>query len=193
MAKNPWKKLSSKIVYKNPWFKIIEDKVIKPDGKPGTYSYMKTNGPSVYIVALNENSQFLIVGQYRYTSGKYSWEFPAGNSDGEDLLAAAKREFLEETGHSAHSWEMVGTFWAMNGPVNENCAVFIARELKKIGDDKQSFSANKMAEEGINKVRWVSFKELLHMINENRFTDGQSISALAKASLFLFNIDQYLA
>ncbi len=34
--KNPWKTLSTKIVRSNPWFKLREDRVIRPDGKPGT-------------------------------------------------------------------------------------------------------------------------------------------------------------
>jgi len=33
--KNPWKKLGSKAIYKNPWITVREDKVIRPDGKKG--------------------------------------------------------------------------------------------------------------------------------------------------------------
>ena len=34
---NPWKKISSREVYKNPWITVKEDSVIKPNGEPGIY------------------------------------------------------------------------------------------------------------------------------------------------------------
>ena len=32
---NPWKTLSSRVVYTNPWITVREDQVIRPDGAPG--------------------------------------------------------------------------------------------------------------------------------------------------------------
>ncbi len=32
-----WKKINSKIVYKNPWIEVVEDSVIRPDGKKGIH------------------------------------------------------------------------------------------------------------------------------------------------------------
>ena len=44
----------------------------------------------------------LLVGQYRYTLDRYSWEIPEGGSPrDEDPLAGAQRELAEETGVSA--------------------------------------------------------------------------------------------
>ena len=39
---NPWNTLSSNIVYKNDWISVREDKVIRPDGKPGIYGVVET-------------------------------------------------------------------------------------------------------------------------------------------------------
>lgn len=30
-----WKRINSKLVYSNPWIKVYEDEVEKPDGKKG--------------------------------------------------------------------------------------------------------------------------------------------------------------
>ena len=40
---NPWKTLDSKIVYENPWIRVREDQVIRPDGKPGIYGVVETH------------------------------------------------------------------------------------------------------------------------------------------------------
>lgn len=186
MTKNPWKKLSTKIVYKNPWIKVIEDKVIKPDGSRGIYAYVETRGPSVCVVAIDDNNEVYLIGQYRYTSGEFSWEVPNGNSDGEDVLSAAKRELTEETGLVAKRWENVGYFWVMNGVVREKCHVFIARDLTQTDKEEKR-------EEGIVSVKKIPLGELLRQVKAGEITDDQSIVALAKAFLFLFNIDQYLA
>lgn len=178
VSKNPWKKISSKIVYENPWIKVIEDSVIRPDGKQGKYGYVKTNGPSVFIFALTDDDEVNLVGLYRYTSGEYSWELPAGNSEGKDLLKAAKRELLEETGLSAKIWEEAGSFWVMNGVVKEKSYVYIAKGLTQT---KQ----NEMRKEGINAICKVSVKELNRMILNGALTDGQSIAAIMQACLYL--------
>ena len=176
--KNPWKKLSSKIAYRNPWFKVREDKVIRPNGKRGIYSVIETNGPSVYVVAMTDKDEVYLVRQYRYTTGSFLWEIIGGNSDGETPLAAAKRELQEEAGLVAKRWQEVGKFQVENGIGSEIGYVFIARELKMA-------ISNKMTEEGIDELKKVPFKKALAMIESEEITDGQSIVALTKANLWL--------
>lgn len=178
MPKNPWKKISSKVVYKNPWVRVVEDSVIRPGGKPGIYAYLETNGPSVFVMAMTDNEEVYLVGLHRYTSGEYSWELPAGNSDGDDLLRAAKRELLEETGIEAVDWKEVGYFWAMNGVVKEKSYVFVAKNLKQTKKDER-------LEEGIVAIVKVSIAKLILMIKNGELSDSQSISAIMKALLYL--------
>lgn len=176
--KNPWKKISSKVVYKNNWIKVIEDKVVRPDGKKGIYAYLETNGPSVYVVALSDENEVYLVGLYRYTSREFSWELPAGNSDGQNLLAAARRELQEETGLKAKTWRKIGYFWVMNGVVKEKCCVFVATELTQTKE-------NERFDEEIDAIKKVSLDQLPLMIKSNELSDGQSISAIMKALLYL--------
>lgn len=55
--KNPWQKLESKIVYENPWLRLREDKVIRPDGNPGIYgvvdNFHLTKAEFKYIILIN--------------------------------------------------------------------------------------------------------------------------------------------
>ena len=56
---NPWKTLSSALKYENPWFRVREDAVIRPDGNRGIYGVVEF-APSVGVLALNHRDEELI-------------------------------------------------------------------------------------------------------------------------------------
>ena len=170
-----WQTISSKIVHKNPWYHVRHDQIIRPDGQPGNYYVVETGGPSIFIVAINDN-KILLVGQERYTNGTFSWEIPGGNSDGQDLLVAAKRELREETGYTANNWTAVGQGFVMNGVCGEKSYFFVASNLTQTGQNEQ-------LEEGISQQKWFGMDEIKQMIKENVITDNQSIVAITKAIL----------
>lgn len=178
MAKNPWKILSRRIPYKTPWLRVVEDKVIKPDGSRGTYGYVETRDQSAFIVALTGKNDVYLIKQTRYPTNIDSWELPGGNCDGDDALAAAKRELQEETGLVAKKWTKIGWFIALNGVCPEVTNVFVAQNLIQTGQ-------NETTEEGITKIEKGSFGKVLSMIAENAISDGQSIASILKAKLWL--------
>lgn len=174
----PWRTLSSRIAYSNPWFGVREDKVVRPDGVEGVYNVVETKAPAVFIVPLTEQNQIYLVRLFRYPTQDFSWELPAGNSDGEQPELAARRELLEETGLVADQWETVGTFNAMNGICSERSYVLIARQLHQTQQDSQ-------LEEGISEVQAFPFGEVFDMVRSGAMHDGQSIAAVTKAALHL--------
>jgi hypothetical protein len=109
VAKNPWKTVSSRVAYENAWIRLREDQVIRPDGRPGIYGVVEIR-PSVGVVAMNERDEVALVGQWRYSVNRFSWEIPRGGSHpGEtDMLCVAKRELAEEAGLIAEKWEALG-------------------------------------------------------------------------------------
>lgn len=177
---NHWKTLSSRIAYETPWIKVQEDKVIRPDGKEGLYSFLKL-GAAVFVVAVNDNDEVLLIGQYRYPIKAGSWEVVGGNADGEDPLTAAKRELEEEAGLKADRWEELGYFYESNGASDQTGHIYLARELKKCGFDKK-------AEEGIEEEKWIKFGDVTDLIGKGEITDGETIIALMKALLYLKKI-----
>jgi 8-oxo-dGTP pyrophosphatase MutT (NUDIX family) len=174
---NPWQSVSSEVVHKNQWFYVRQDKVITPEGKDGEYNVVVSPG-AAFIVALNENNKIYLIGQYRYPTGVYSLELPAGSIDDQEPLVAAKRELQEETGLVAKEWKQLGVFQSANGIMSELCYVFMATNLEQTNHNAQ-------IEEGIDELIPVSLEEALKMIKNGELSDGQSIASLTMAAIEL--------
>ncbi len=172
---NPWKKISSREVYKNPWISLREDQVINPSGNPGIYSVIETR-IATGVVAIDTEDKVILVGQYRYPTDMYSWEIPeGGGEDGESPLDAAKRELLEETGVVAANWRPLGgEIHLSNCYSSERAYLFLATEL--------TFGAQKTEETEKIAVKKVPFSEVLELVDSGGIKDGLSIIAILRAA-----------
>ncbi|WP_345800272.1 NUDIX hydrolase [Microbacterium sp. AZCO] len=174
-----WKTLASRTVYENRWIRVREDDVEGPHGA-GIYGVVEMRHPAVFIVAMDADDRVCLVSLDRYATGGSSIEVPAGGSDGDDPLVAAKRELLEETGFAASEWTHLGGMNALNGIADAPEHVFLARDLHREAD-----AAHSQAEEGIDAVRWMPFAEVLSLIASGGISDGETIAALALAGIRL--------
>lgn len=170
-----WKTLSSEVVSKNPWFTLRKDDVIRPNGTKGSY-YVIDKPSVVVIVPLTEKGDVYLIRTNRYTTKKTNWEVPAGSSDGENELFAAKRELMEETGLKAKGWTKLGETEVAPGMMSQIAHNFLAYDLTETGDNKQ-------LEENIDKMQKFPFKKVLEMIEKNEIVDGLTITAIMLASL----------
>lgn len=68
-----------------------------------------------------------------------SLEVPAGKLDipGEEPLAAAKRELVEEIGKTAETWREVFDFWPSPGFIDERLHLFVATDLHDVSGGAQ--------------------------------------------------------
>lgn len=177
-----WQTKTSRTVYENPWIRVREDEVTRPDGSDGIFGVVDLQNESAFVVALDESDRVLLVHINRYTVGE-SWEIVSGGTDGEDPLVAARRELLEEAGLEADEWIEAGVMYALNGICNARETVFIARGLRHCAD-----ATAHRAEEGITANRWVPLAEALAMSTTGEVTDGETIAALAMAQAKLSTI-----
>ncbi|HWZ65863.1 MAG TPA: NUDIX hydrolase [Patescibacteria group bacterium] len=167
---NPWKILSSRIAYKNPWMRVREDKVITPTGKEGIYGVMESND-SVMIVVVNNKDEVYLVRTFSYPDQSWNWEIPGGGGDKEAAIDASKRELEEETGILADTWQKLGETRVCNGLMTEKMSTYLARDL--------AFSGHKeKADEQISDTKFVSLSAIDTMIKDGEINDGQSITAL---------------
>lgn len=177
MGKNPWQTLSSKTVYKNPWIKVREDKVIKPDGSEGIYGVIKKK-PSVVVVPVSEQGEIYLVKVFRYTTGAESYELPAGHVEGKRPLQAAQDELQEEAGLKADSWRLLGEHFNSPGLSDMVIYSFLAADLKTGHEHQQ-------AEEGISHVTALPSQRVMQMARSGSITDGITLMALFLAEPYL--------
>jgi len=170
--------LRSRIAYTNAWLRIREDQVLRPDGQAGLYGVVEIR-PSVGIIAFNGGGEVALVGQWRYPSGRYSWEIVrGGSSEGEtDLLAVARRELREETGYQAAQWSPLGPVDVCNGVTTDVQHLFVAREL--------TFSGVQQDPVERIETRWVPFDRVVRMALDGEIAEVCSVAAILRYAMSL--------
>lgn len=165
----------SRVVYTGPLFRVLQDKIVEPDGSRNERDVIRHNG-SVVILAVDhskskKNPWIVVERQYRHAANQYLWELPAGKLEpGEQPLAGAQRELSEETGYSARKWKPLVEYFASPGFLGESMKVFLAEGLHA-GDTHPD------QDERI-ELRLVKLSEVLKMIEKGAILDGKTLTSV---------------
>jgi 8-oxo-dGTP pyrophosphatase MutT (NUDIX family) len=173
-----WVRRESRVLYENPWIRLREDAVTRPDGGPGIYGVVEFANLTLAIVALNASGEVVLVGQHRYPLDYYSWEVPEGGGPkGSSPEEGAARELREETGLEAARWDYLGCLVLSNAVTDETGHVFLARDLTQHAPEPEPTE--------VLQTRWLPLEEACREALEGRITDSISTVALARARHFL--------
>lgn len=169
---------SSDVVYTGAVWNIRRDAFVYGDATIKR-EYVDHTGAAAILVQ-NDEGKVLVIKQYRHPVRSRDWELPAGLLDieGEEPLAAAKRELAEEADLEADHWEPLVTFNTTPGGSNEKLFVFHATGVRAT---EQPFERE--AEEADIEVRWVELDDIVDGVLAGRLHNSiLSIAALALAA-----------
>ena len=175
MPPKPWKTVSSREVYKNPWTRVREDIAEMPNGKTTLYGVIEC-GHCVGVLPFLDDQQVVMVRQYRYVFAEnHRWEMPTGGvKPGEALEAAARRELREEVGYDAQQLQHVSTYFTSKSIVQETAHLYLGRQLSRVEavPDETEFL----------EVAVFPFEQVLQMVLDHEIRDSMTVITVLHAA-----------
>ncbi len=163
-------RVASQELLRGHFLHAMRDTVRLPDGNEAFREYVIHPG-AVMVVAELPDGRLVLERQFRYPVQSVMVEFPAGKLDpGEDSLACAKRELLEETGYTARQWARAGVLHPVISYSTEFIDIWFARELTA---GQRQLDAGEFLD-----VFSASTDELLQWCRDGRITDAKTLTGV---------------
>ncbi len=183
MSEKPesWTTVSSREIADCRVFKVREDTSRRDsDGLESTF-FVVENPDWANIVAVTKDREVVLIEQFRHGSGSMILEIPGGMADdGEDAIAAASRELIEETGYSPGRMIAIGQSFPNPAIQNNTIHHFLALDCEKTADvafdDHESIVS-----------RLVPLSELENLVHNGEITHSLAITAIYYAQRYLRN------
>jgi 8-oxo-dGTP pyrophosphatase MutT (NUDIX family) len=175
-TKNPWAVVSKETRYENEWIRVDHHEVRKPSGGPGIYGVVHFKNHALGVVPIDKKGNTILVGQYRFPLGYYSWEIPQGGGIADEpLIESAQRELREECGVTANQWLQVLGMDLSNSVTDERGTAFLAWDLTEgIAEPEDT--------EELQVVR-LPFWEAVERAKSGGIRDLVSVAALLRVAL----------
>ncbi len=173
--RGPWSVLAERPAYENPWMRVTEYDVLRPDGSPGLYGVVSPKNLAVGVLPVFPDGTTVLVGQHRFTLDAHSWELPEGGGRiDHDPESTARRELREEAGLSARRWLRFLDYDVSNSITDERAIAFLAWELEEGETEREAAEADMT-------MRRVGVQEALAMAMAGEIRDGFTLAMLAAA------------
>ena len=174
LSEVPWRTLTTRVAYQNPWIRVDEDHVELPDGRTTLYGVVRC-GRCVGVLPFLDPETVILIRQYRYVARGVYWEMPTGGVHGDEPIeAAAQRELGEETGLAAGRLVPLATYHTSKSVVDETAYLFWGENLRPAPTppDPTEFIA----------VRAVPFSTAVGMVESGEITDSMTVIAILHAA-----------
>jgi 8-oxo-dGTP pyrophosphatase MutT (NUDIX family) len=157
-------------VYESPWVSLALVDVEVPGGERFEHHVVRMPGEASAVV-VRDKDRVLLIHRHRFITDTWGWEIPAGRVEaGEDPLAAAERETLEETGWRPGPLTMLFSYFPSIGLIDQRFNVYLADGAEHVGEPADLSEAD--------RVEWVATSELPELIRRGDIQDGYSLTAL---------------
>ncbi|HSF42581.1 MAG TPA: NUDIX hydrolase [Thermoanaerobaculia bacterium] len=166
-------RLDTREVFKGRTVRLDVDKVRLPNDKVMDFEIIHHSGAAA-VVPVTDDGHVLLIRQYRYATGGYLLEIPAGKLDpGEEPEACALRETEEEIGHRPGKLQTLGWIWTTPGFADEKIWLYLATDLEptrqELGDDE------------VLSIERVTLADAVEKAARGEIHDSKSVCALLRA------------
>ncbi len=176
MTGRPFKVVAQRDLAAHHRYSLHADDVVWPDGTVTSYGVFR-QPEAALIVPLTEQRTTFIVRQWRHSWDADAWELPAGTmEEGEEPLATAQRELVEEVGLEARRWDSLGTARA-TAVSTMRFHLFLARGLSQVERRPEIYEQDMV-------IRELPLEEALDLAGDGTIQHAASITALFRAQRF---------
>jgi len=176
-------RLASRDVHSGRILKLSLDTVRFPDGSTGELEMIRHPGAAAVLPLCGSLGQsdpeILLLRQYRYATGGYLYEVPAGLPLGpeEPWIACAHRELEEETGYRAATMTPLTRIYTTPGFTNEVIHLFLATDL--------SPGEANLDDDEFVEVERMRLSEVLERVRKGDIVDAKSVATILYVSAFV--------
>lgn len=169
-----WTIKETEKVFDNDFFKVYEDKVVRPDGKGDKYATIHFIS-GISVLPIDDGEFVYLTKQFRYVAGRETLEVVAGGIEDEKPLDAAKREIKEELGIVAEELTEIGEIQLDHSIIKAQSTLFIARGL--------AFGETDRDDTEEMEIMKISLSEAVEKVLSGEITHAPSCILLMKAWL----------
>lgn len=166
-------RLESREIYSGRTIQVAVEKVRLPNDREMDIEIVHHKGAVAIVPVIDDD--VLMVRQYRYATGGWLLEIPAGKLESDEKPeACAIRETEEETGYRPAELEPLGWIWPTPGFCDEKIWLFLARGLTQ--------TQQGLEEDEVLELERIPLKEAVEKAAKGEIHDGKSICALLRAA-----------
>jgi ADP-ribose pyrophosphatase len=167
-------RLASRLAFAGRRIEMRVDRVRLPNGRELDFEMIHHPGAAA-VVPLLPSGEVLMVRQYRYATGGWLLEIPAGTlAAGETPEVCAARELEEETGYRAGSLAPLGWIWTTPGFTDERIWLYLATAL--------TAGTQALEHDELLTLERLPLAAAVAMAASGEIVDGKSVAGLLRAA-----------
>ncbi len=169
-----------KSIYKGRIVDLGMETATLPNGQTLDLEIVRHQGGSATI-AVNAKNEIVLIRQYRHCADSEIYEIPAGVIEiGEEPIACAKRELLEEAQYTSVNFIKLGEVLSTPGFCDERLHLYAALDI-------QAGEGLPDNDEFISEVVLLPITEALQWIASGKIIDAKTICAISMYNLWKEN------
>lgn len=175
-----WATLHSEVLARSPWLTVVRERIATPSRPDGVDWFIARRPVAAVVAPRDAEGNYLLIRQERVAVKRETWEFPAGQVEGEvngeNILATAVRELGEEAAVVCEApLVSLGILYSSVGFTDECCHLFLAPGVVPAPDLRDHDE-----HEAIHEVGKFSPEKLRRAVAEGSIIDSNTLACFAR-------------